>query len=113
MYQTITQIVNQKGVSYTQIKMHNALPLITEICRNDTKGSKPAFNEYIRAHFFYSEREFISIYKKCTRFLASAAMYTRSALLCSKLRNITVEGRPQKPTFSTNRLLWCGTVTFF
>ena len=33
------------------------------------------------------------IYKKCTRFLASAAMYMRSALLYSTLRNITVESQ--------------------
>ena len=77
------------------------------------KGSKPAFSEYIRAHFFYSEREFTSIYKKCTRFLASAAMYMRAVLLYSMLRNTTVERRPQKPTFFTTRLLWCGTVTIF
>jgi hypothetical protein len=29
------------------------------------------------------------------------------------LRNITVERRPQKRTFSSARLWWCGIVTFF
>jgi len=53
-------------IGYTQIKLFNAFPLNIKICRNDTKGSKPAFKEYIRAHFFYCEREFTSIYKKCT-----------------------------------------------
>ena len=84
--------------------MFNPLPFNINICWNDKKDSKPAFKEYIHAHFFYCEREFTSIYKKCTQFLASAAMYTRSVLLYSMLRNITVERRPQKRTFSSNRL---------
>jgi hypothetical protein len=96
MYQILTLLVNQKGVYYTQIKLLNALPLNIKICRNDTEGLKPAFKEYIRPHFFYCEREFTSICKKCTRFLASATMYTKSALSYSTLRNITVEHRPQK-----------------
>jgi len=93
--------------------LFNALPFNIKICRNDTKGSKPAFKEYIRGHFFYCERKFTSIYKKCTRFLASAAMYMRSALLYSTLRKITVETTPQKRTFSSTRLWWCGIVAFF
>ena len=56
---------------------------------------------------------FTSIYKKCTQFLASATMYMRYALLYSMLRNITVERTPQKRTFSSTRLWWCGIVTFF
>jgi hypothetical protein len=36
--------------------------------------------------------------------MASAAMYIRSAVLYSKLPNITVERRPQKSTFSSGRL---------
>ena len=75
--------------------------------------SKPAFREYIRAHFFYCEREFTSIYKKCKRFLASAAMYMRSALLYSTLPNVTVDRRIQKSIFSSTRLLWCGVETFY
>jgi hypothetical protein len=47
---------------YTQIKLLNVLPLNINNCRNDKNGSNSAFIEYIRAHFFYSEREFISIY---------------------------------------------------
>jgi len=35
------------------------------------KGSMPAFKQYIRAHFFYCQREFPSIYIK---------MYTISGL---------------------------------
>jgi len=70
-----------------------ALPLNIRICRNDTQASRPAFKEYIHAHFFYSESEFTSIYKKCTRFLASAAMYMTSALLYSTLPNRTVESQ--------------------
>jgi len=46
-------------VSFTQIKLLNALPLNITICRNDTKGSKPGFNEYIRAHFFNCERQLL------------------------------------------------------
>jgi hypothetical protein len=46
------------------MKLLNALPLNINICRNDTKSSKPAFLEYIIAHFIYREREFTSIYKK-------------------------------------------------
>jgi len=42
----------------------NALPLNIKICRNDTKGSKSAFKEYIHANFFFCDREFTSIYKK-------------------------------------------------
>ena len=75
--------------------------------------SKPAFKEYIRAHFFYCERKFTSIYKKRKRFLASAAMCMRYELLYSTLRNITAERRPQKRTFSPARLWLCGIVTFF
>jgi len=52
----------------------NALPLNIKICRNDTKDSNPAFKEYIHAHFSYCEREFTSIYKKCTRYLPSPAI---------------------------------------
>jgi len=44
------------------------------------------------------------IYTKCTRFLASASMYIRSALLYSTLRNITIERRPHKRIFSSTRL---------
>jgi len=105
--------VNQKVVYNTQIKLLNALPLNIKICRTDTKGSKPAFTEYVRAHFFYYEREFTSIYEICTRFLTSAAMYMRNVLSFSTLRNITVERRPQKRTFSSTRLWWCGILTFF
>jgi hypothetical protein len=83
------------------------------MCRNDTQGSKPAFKEYIRPHFFYYEREFTSIYKKCTGFMACTAMYMKSALLYSTLRNIKVQRRAQKRTFSLTRLWWCGIVTFF
>jgi hypothetical protein len=87
----------------------NALPLNVKICRNDTRGSKPAFKEYIRVHFLYCEREFTSIYKKCTR----STMYMTYALLYSTLRNITVQRRPQKRNLSSTRLWWCGTVTIF
>jgi len=97
----------------TQIKFINALPFNNKICRNYTKGSNSVFKEYIRAHFFYCEREFASIYKKCTRFLASAAMYVRSALLYSALRNVTVQRIPHKRTFSSTRLWWCGIVAFY
>ena len=57
--------------------------------------------------------EFTSIYRICTRFLASAAMYMRNTLLFSTLRIITVERRPKKRTFSSARLWWCGILTFF
>ena len=106
-------IVNQKCVYSIQIKLLNAVPLNIKICRNDAKGSELVFNEHIHAYFFYCEWEFTSICKKCKRFLASAAMYTRYALLYSTLRNITVEHRPQKRTFSSASLWWCGIVTFF
>ena len=36
----------------------NALPINIKICRQDTKGLKPAFTEYFRTHFFYCETEF-------------------------------------------------------
>ena len=96
-----------------QMKLLNALPLNNKICRNYTKCSKPAFKEYILAHFFYREREFTSTYKKCKWLLASAAMYTRPSLLCSTLRNVTVERRLQKSIISSTRVLWCGVVTFY
>jgi hypothetical protein len=61
----------------------------------------------------YCEREFTAIYKKGTRFLASAAMYMGSALLYSKPRDIIVERKSQKRNLSSTRLRWCGIVTFF
>jgi hypothetical protein len=111
MYQILTYPVNQKGVSYTQIKLLNALPWSIKICRNDTKGLKPVFKEYSRANFFYCQREFTSIYMKCTWFLTSAVMYIK--YLYSMLRNITAQRRPQKHTFSSTRLCWWGFETFF
>lgn len=79
--------------SQPKIKLFNALPFYIKIYRNDAKGSKSAFKEYIHAQSFYCEREFTSIYKKCKRFLPAAAMYMRSALFYSTVRNITLECR--------------------
>jgi len=92
--------------------LFNDLQLNFKISRNYTNGSKPAFKEHIGAQFFYCEREFTSIYNKCTRFPASAKMYMRSALLYSTLRNITLEHRRPKRTFSSVALWWSAIVTF-
>ena len=123
MYQILTQIVNQKDIYYIQIKLpiHQILRLVEMIQRAQSQPLrvhsrffpstvKGVLLQFIRnVHDFW---RFTSIHKKCTRFLVSVATYMRSALLYSTLRNITVESRHQKRTFSSTKLWWCRIVTF-